>query len=84
MAQWVKALAAKPDNLGLVLRTLRVERMTFTNCPLISTCICVHMTDTLSVPLSLPLKHTPHTHIHTTSAQTRTNIPANIHRKKKS
>lgn len=37
MAQWVKALAAKNDNLNLILKTHMVEESTLENCPLACT-----------------------------------------------
>jgi hypothetical protein len=36
-AQWVKALAAKPDSLSLIPKTLVLERETSASCPLTST-----------------------------------------------
>ena len=56
MAQWVKALITKPNDLSSVLGTDKAQReLTLPKCPLTSTHTVVHM---------CPGMHT-HTHTHT-------------------
>jgi hypothetical protein len=41
MAQWAKAIVAKPDNLSSIPRTHKVEEK---NCPFTSACVMAYVT----------------------------------------